>query len=606
LGRGVEKIIPFIYTSNSADRLMNYHTGLTLRIYLRHILQYKWSFFGLLLFVVVGSAVGVIIPLYYKQFFDTLSDPSIAAVRERLVTVLFAIAALHTAEVILWRGAGFVNNYFEPYVTAAIGNYCFGYLHRHSFSFFSGHFVGALVRRVNKFTGSFERILDRCVWNILQLVVNVAVILFVLSSRDRRLMVIVLVWTILFSLINWFITGYKMKYDVRRSEAETRANGILADTITNNVNVKLFNGYARERSLYAQALFVVRRLRKFTWDLDVMFETVQATLMVALEIGIFYFAIGLWENGTLTVGDFVLIQSYLLTIFLRVWDFGKIIRDIFTDLADAEDMAVVLDTPHEIQDIPHARPLAVKGGNILFKDVSFYYHSTRPIITHFNLHIRPHERLALVGPSGAGKSTLVKLLMRMHDITDGKVFIDEQEIRKVTQESLWQGISFVPQEPILFHRTLMENIRYGAPEATDDQVMAAAQKAHCHEFIRDFPEGYQTFVGERGVKLSGGERQRVAIARAILRNAPILILDEATSSLDSESERLIQAALDMLMKKKTVIVIAHRLSTIMKMDRIVVIDRGQITEEGTHAELIRKRSGLYHKLWSLQAGGFLQ
>jgi len=249
--------------------------------------------------------------------------------------------------------------------------------------------------------------------------------------------------------------------------------------------------------------------------------------------------------------------------------------------------------------------LIVKKGTVEFQKVNFYYHRTRKILSNFNLKVAAGEKVALVGPSGAGKTTVVKLLLRLYNITAGKILIDGQNIAEISQESLWENTSLVPQDPLLFHRTLMENIRYGKPTATDAEVIAAAKLAHCHEFISEFPDQYDTFVGERGIKLSGGERQRVAIARAILRDAPILMLDEATSSLDSHSEHLIQDALNNLMKNKTVIVIAHRLSTIMKMDRIVVIDHGRIVEQGTHQSLLHKKQSAYKALWKLQAGGFI-
>lgn len=236
--------------------------------------------------------------------------------------------------------------------------------------------------------------------------------------------------------------------------------------------------------------------------------------------------------------------------------------------------------------------------------VGFHFERDRSILQGLNLTLHGSEKVALVGPSGAGKSTIVKLLLRLHDVTDGAIEIDGQNIAHVTQDSLRDAIAFVPQEPVLFHRSLMENIRYGKRDATDAEVIEAARKAHCHEFIIGLPEQYDTFVGERGVKLSGGERQRVAIARAILKDAPILILDEATSSLDSESESLIQDSLKILMQDKTVLVIAHRLSTIMNMDRIVVLQDGAVVADGTHAELL-EHGGLYQKLWSIQAGGFI-
>jgi ATP-binding cassette subfamily B protein len=267
-------------------------------------------------------------------------------------------------------------------------------------------------------------------------------------------------------------------------------------------------------------------------------------------------------------------------------------------------MTEILLTPHEIADTPTAKPIKIVNAGIEFKDVVFNYRETRSVLKKFNLVIKPGEKVALVGPSGAGKSTILKLLLRQHEVTGGEILIDGQGLTHVTLESLWKAISLVPQDPILFHRTLKENIRYGRPGASDKEVMEAAKKAHCHEFIKDFPEGYDTYVGERGVKLSGGERQRVAIARAILRDSPILVLDEATSSLDSESELLIQDALKVLMRGKTVIVVAHRLSTIMNMDRIVVMEQGRVVTEGTHTQLL-KDGGTYARLWNIQAGGFL-
>jgi len=327
---------------------------------------------------------------------------------------------------------------------------------------------------------------------------------------------------------------------------------------------------------------------------------------VVLEIGIFYIAITLWRQGILTIGDFALIQVYIVVILAQVWDFGRIIRQFYESLSDAEEMTEILITPHEIVDIHGAKELVVNRGEIAFKNVTFNYNETRTVIDKMNLTISPGEKIAFIGPSSAGKTTIVKLLFRMHDLTAGQITIDDQNIARVTQESLWRNVSLVPQDPLLFHRSLMENIRYGRAGATDDEVIEAARKARCHDFISRQEKGYETFVGERGVKLSGGERQRVAIARAILRNAPILVLDEATSSLDSESEHLIQEALEELMKGKTVLMVAHRLSTIRQTDRIIVIEDGKITEEGSHDELANKDSGTYAKLWQLQAGGFIE
>ncbi len=585
---------------------MKESTKTTLSIYWSEGRKQWWYVLTIVFSVMAASGLRVIIPLYFKDFFDILGNQSASqAGAAELVSLLGKIAILEFISFGAWRITFQASTNFQSQALVNLAARCFNYLHRHSFSFFNNNFVGSLVKRVNWFTKAFESICDRIVFDFLPLGVDLAIILFILFQKQLYLGIGVLIWTILFLTINWIFTAYKLKYDLQRNEAETKVTGILADTITNHSNVKLFNGYQREIARYSDANAIVKRIRRFTWTLDNIFDAVQGLLVVALELGLLYGAVKLWQIGQVTIGDFVLLQSYAIILFDKVWNFGKVIRRTYSDLADADEMTTILLTPHEIKDSPTAKTLIVKDGTIEFKKVDFYYHETRKIFSKFNLLIASKEKVALVGPSGAGKSTVVKLLQRIHELSGGKILIDGQKITDVTQESLWEAISLVPQEPVLFHRSLLENIRYGKPTATDDEVIAAARQAHCHEFISGFPDQYNTFVGERGVKLSGGERQRVAIARAILRNAPILILDEATSSLDSESETLIQDALNTLMANKTVIVIAHRLSTIMKMDRIMVIDHGELIETGTHVELLGNEAGLYHSLWKLQAGGFI-
>lgn len=583
---------------------MKNSTSSTLKKYLKEVRRHWLSGLVIVITVIGGAATGTIIPLYVRDIFNILvgSAPNKLPL---LFAVLISYSILQATGWVLWRIATFFSSYFQTGIMTDLSAVCFKHLHKHSFAFFNNNFVGSLVKRVNYFVRAFEAIADVVTWNILPLIVNMVIIMTVLFRTNRFIGFIMIGWLIVFSFVNGIFTWYKMKYDLERSDAETKATGLLADTITNNANVKLFVGYDREVKRFFDANELVRRLRLFTWNLDSWFEAVQGFLMVGLDIGIFYFGVKLAVAGRLTIGDFVLLQTYLIMIFDQVWGFGKLVRNVYTNLADANDMTIMLDTPHEIQDAQNAKALTITKGEIVFKNVDFYYHETRKIFSKLNLIIASHEKVALVGPSGAGKSTIVKLLLRMHDISAGSIAIDGQRINRVTQESLWQAVSLVPQDPILFHRTLMENIRYGRPEATDEEVLKASELAHCDEFISEFPEKYKTYVGERGIKLSGGERQRVAIARAILRDAPILVLDEATSSLDSESEALIQDALKNLMRNKTVIVIAHRLSTIMTMDRIVVVDHGAVVEEGTHTELLKKKKGIYQGLWKIQAGGFL-
>lgn len=585
---------------------MKDNTKKTLKYFWRAGLKYKVSGFFNLFSVVVAVALGAIAPLFYKDFFNVLADGGLGKAEAvlMLIKILVIIAALNFLEWIFWRVSDFAVAHFESHVIADLNSQCFEYLHRHSFSFFNNNFVGSLVKRVKWFGKAFENITDKLTWNITPLAVSIVIIAAVLFKRSFWIGLGVILWTAVFLLFNLIFAKYKLRYDIKRAEKETETTGILADTITNHSNVNLFNGFLREAKFFRGKMEEWRKLTKFTWNLNNFFHAGQGFLMVAFEIGIMYGAIILWQRGFLTIGDFALLQSYLISIFHRVWDFSKVIRNIYESLADAEEMTEILETPHEIQDISKAKKLLVSGGVIEFKNVDFYYNQTRPILKGFILTVKSREKVALIGPSGAGKTTVAKLILRLHDITAGEILIDQQNIAKITQESLKANIAFVPQEPLLFHRTLMENIHYGQPTATEKEIISASKMAQCHDFISNLPDGYNTYVGERGVKLSGGERQRVAIARAILRNTPILILDEATSSLDSSSELLIQKAISELMKNKTVLVIAHRLSTIRQMDRILVIDNGKIKEEGTHQQLTKFVHGEYRRLWNLQAGGF--
>ncbi len=586
---------------------MKNNTKLTIQYYWQVAKRYKLSMAMSVLMIGVAAVINVVIPLYFKKFFDALLiEDERSAVASALMGILLIIALLELASWVFWRIALITVPYFQAYVNRDLANFCFAYIHKHSFGFFQNSFVGSLVKKVNRFVASFENITDRIFFNFIRLIINTVLIVAVLAYQQVWVGVATIVWIILYIIASTAFVKFKYKYDLERSEADTAATAVLADTITNQGNVKLFNGYEREKLKMGEANEYVRKTQLFTWYLGGAAEAIQGFLTLTLEIGLFYAAIRLWAAGIFTVGDFVLLQSYVLIIIFQIWDFGRLMQRTYEDLGNAEEMTEILSLPHEIKDASGAKDLQVKEGGIEFLKVKFNYNETRIVLNNLTLKIMPQEKIALVGPSGAGKSTVVKLLLRQHDVVDGKVLIDGQKISNVTLDSLWKNISLVPQEPMLFHRTLMENIRYGRPDASDKDVIRASKMAHCHEFIMGFDEGYNTYVGERGVKLSGGERQRVAIARAILRNAPILVLDEATSSLDSRSEALIQDALNNLMQDKTVIVIAHRLSTIMKMDRIVVIAKGKVAEDGSHRELLQRPGGIYRELWKLQAGGFIE
>jgi len=417
---------------------------------------------------------------------------------------------------------------------------------------------------------------------------------------------ILVIWILVFLSFNIGFSRWKLKYDIKAAAVDSVATGYLADTIGNQNTVQLFNGYNFESKGYKKITNEQSAATMIAWNLDAVIEGGQAFLSFIIEFVLFFYAIKYWQQGFITIGVFVLLQAYVLNIISQLWGFTRLVRDVYQGYADAKEMVEILLLPHEIKDASNAKELDVKNGEIKFDNLTFRFNENRQVLNNINLTIKPGEKVALVGPSGAGKTTFVRLLLRLYSATSGKILIDGQDISQVTQESLRKNISMVPQDPILFHRTLAENIAYGKRGASKKEIEKAAELAHCDEFIKDLPNGLETYVGERGIKLSGGERQRVAIARAILKNAPILVLDEATSSLDSNSEMLIQDALNNLMKGKTTIVIAHRLSTIQKMDRIIVIDEGKIVEQGSHQELLKNGYSLYKKLWELQAGGFLK
>ncbi len=577
----------------------------TLKIYWRKAIDRKRQFFAIVLCISISNVFGIISPLYYKRFLNIISTHFSGSIKAA-VLVLGILTVLNLLKIIFQRVAFLIQSPFERKSVSELYEQAFAYLHRHSFAYFNNNFAGSFSRKIGGFVSAFSAILGEIVWSFIPLAVNLAGALIVFFSISSKLAAGMAVWTVIFLIINIYFGRYRIKFDLERSRARTEASGLFADSITNQANIKLLNGYQREKQNYSEAIKKVENAWGKTWQLGWIFQACQAVLAAALEVGVLYYAILLWRGGRFTVGDFVMVQSYLMMVVNNIWGFGNIIRNLYEQLSEASEMTEILLIPHEIQDAPGAKPLSAKSGKIDFDSVDFNYRETRKVFENFNLEIKSKEKTALVGPSGAGKTTVIKLILRMHDVAGGKILIDGQDISKVTQESLWQSVSYVPQDPILFHRSLMENIRYGKPEATDDEVIRAAKDANCHEFIMQTSDEYQSLVGERGIKLSGGERQRVAIARAILRDAPILILDEATSSLDSESEAMIQEALANLMKNKTVITIAHRLSTIKEMDRIIVIDNGKVIEEGSHASLLRKKSGIYKKLWQRQSGGFIK
>jgi ATP-binding cassette, subfamily B, bacterial len=568
---------------------------------------------GLFIFVVctfsAASALQLVNPLLYKRFFDvitgaaTLTDK--VATTASLTHIIFLVLAVNFTVWLIYRSAFFVLNHLESKVMANLKQAAFDHMINHSYSFFSNNFTGSLVQRVNRLSRAFEKIMDRLVFSIIPLGIIIVGTCVIVWRVQPLFSIAIIMWMVVFMSFNLFFSRYKLKYDIAVAASDSKTTGLLSDNITNHNAIQLFTSTDYESRSYEDQTNEQARIMRFAWNLSGIVDAIQASLIFIVEFVLFYFAIKFWLQGTITIGTFVLIQAYFISLGGRLWDFSRIVRDFYEAFADAKEMIDIMLLPHEIKNIPNAKALKVTAGQIEFRDVTFGFNPTRDVLSSVSVTIDGGQKVAVIGPSGAGKSTFIRLILRLYELSGGSISIDGMNIHDATQESLRENISLVPQDPVLFHRSLMENIRYGRKNATDEEVYRAARLAHCDEFVQSLPLKYETFVGERGIKLSGGERQRIAIARAILKNAPILILDEATSSLDSESESLIQDALDVLMKGKTTIVIAHRLSTIRKMDRIIVMDGGIIIEDDTHDELLKNESSLYGRLWKLQAGGFI-
>ena len=546
-----------------------------------------------------------LIPWFYKRFFDVLAlSGSRQFLATQLVATLIVIVGFYMGRIATQTLGNFLMNRFEPMVMNDIAEDAYKRLMGHSYQFFTNNFAGSLVRKIQRLSFAFESVADIVQISATNLLITVFGSAILLYLRNPFLAAIIVGWFAITVLVNFLFSKRIAKHRKARAAKDSEVTGALSDSISNSMNVRQFSGFKFEERTIGKVMNELRRLRTLTWDLSAYLSIFQTVFLIIIEIASMYFAIRMWAVGKLTLGDFALIQLIIAQLWSIVWNLQSMFRNFYEATADAQEMIDIMKIANEVQDAPNAKKLKVTEGAIEFNKVQFNYNETREVLKDFQLDIKPKEKVALVGSSGVGKSTIVKLLFRFYDLTGGSITIDGQDISKVTQVSLRDAIAMVPQDPLLFHRSLLDNIRYGRRDASEKEVIAAAKKAHCHEFISALPDGYKTFVGERGIKLSGGERQRVAIARAILKDAPILVLDEATSSLDSESEALIHDALHELMKNKTVIVIAHRLSTIMEMDRIVVVENGRVIDVGTHHELI-EREGTYKKLWSIQAGGFL-
>lgn len=522
-----------------------------------------------------------------------------------ILPILIFWALLWLTIDVMFRIMGFLMAKVYPQFEADIRMSMFEYVTGHSYEYFANNFAGNISNRVSDMTQSATRIMQQLVNLFIPAFVALliaGVIFFTISPLFALLLV---GWACLH--IGICLVGAKKCSKLSKTHSESRSylTGKIVDSFSNIINVKLFakrryeysyiNQYQEDEKIKAKAsLILVEKIK--------IFLSISAFIFPLAFIT--WYAIYNWQHDLISMGDLVLIFNTTWNIQLLAWIAGLELPNLFKELGVCQQALSVIQAEHDVVNTPGATPLSVTQGNIIFEEVNFQYIKDQQVFTNFSVDIAAGSKVGLVGFSGSGKSSFVHLIMRFFDINTGKILIDGQDISQVTLESLCEQVSMIPQNPSLFHRSLLDNIRYGKQDATMDEVLRAAKHAHCHEFIESLPDGYDSLVGERGIKLSGGQRQRVAIARAILEDAPILILDEATSALDSVTEKHIQDALHYLMKGRTTIVVAHRLSTLAEMDRILVFDHGDIIEDGDHDSLLKK-NGHYARMWHMQAGGFL-
>ncbi|NCC19921.1 ABC transporter ATP-binding protein [Candidatus Saccharibacteria bacterium] len=575
----------------------------TLKFYWHEIRKHKTSFWAMLVCVpLAGLLLDTLLPYFLTQAVGTFTSNN-----TELMWQLLTVAAVVALVGVGLNFLGFQSLvHHQVRVRSDLTQTALRDILAKDNAFFSSQKIGALTGKFIDFINAHEGLQDLVVIRTLIFSLNMVVGITLIFMHSW-----VLGWIVL-GLIIGLLIGIRVSLRLRQPLRQARKdmvgtiNGAIADTISNNLTVKTFAQETFELRQITQLTDIYQRLfqRDFRWTSSE--ASLRLLVMSSVQIIAIAIIATMLTQGQIELGIAIFIIAYLQRIAAQLFTLGELVNGYDKLFLQAAPMTEILLTRPTITDAPNASTLRVTKGDIELRRVSYAY-SDAPetdVITDLSLHIPAGQRVGVVGTSGAGKTTLTKLLLRFDDIKEGELLIDEQNIQYVTQASLRQALAYVPQEPLLFHRTLRENIAYSKPEATDTEVRQAAKAANALEFIERLPHGLDTVVGERGIKLSGGQRQRVAIARAILKDAPILVLDEATSALDSESEKLIQASLEGLMKNRTSIVIAHRLSTIAKLDRIIVLEDGHIVEDGSHDALLQQH-GIYAKLWNHQSGGFI-
>ena len=584
--------------------------SLTIRLFIEHVMRYKRYAVPLLVTVLLSNLVmNYLQPYIQSIILQRISEGSYNAndlwgsFSTELIT--YAIAVI-TSGVVGWRINIWLIWTLEMNVLRDIAQRVFDHLISLDANFHANRFGGSLVSQTNKLIGSYIRFADAVIFNLYSLLISMVATVAILGPRVPLYAFSLLGLSVIYIIGTVYFSRPVQVANRQQAEQESRQTGQLADSVTNIMAVKSFAAEAHESKRYWDEATKTKEATRKSMLMTTYRETFSSILTSIISISALVIAVIGTQYFGANIATLFLIVTYTGVIGMRLWEFQNVLRQFNRAMGDASDMIKILQIKPSIKDADNPEPAAIKQGKISFNNVVFTHpDKIKPLFNKLDLHIKPGEKIGLVGRSGSGKTSFTSLLLRFADITDGSITIDGQDIRNIKQHDLRSHITYVPQEPLLFHRSLAENIAYSRPDASQSEIEAIAKMAHAKEFIDELPEGYETLVGERGVKLSGGQRQRVAIARSMLKQAPILILDEATSALDSESEVLIQDALKKLMQDRTTIVIAHRLSTIQKMDRIVVMDKGSIVEQGSHHALLRKK-GAYAKLWAHQSGWFIE
>ncbi len=568
--------------------------------------QFHWWYLAIIILEAIHATCGIMLPYAIGEIIRSVtrspdnSQPILDAIKQPVI--LFT--ALSLGEVIFGRSAGLLMTILHPIHRQHIVRSLYAYLQHHSHRYFSSSFAGALAHRIGETSLGVTQTMQMLISEFMSVIIVYIVSTILLYRVYPPLAAFVGLWAVCFISISFWLATRCRIYSRIAAAARSETTGIIVDAVANLTSSRLFARLGFERRyLNEQLRLELKEVRKSNWYSERIrwFQFISAAI---LKVGTLYYSLSLWNQGAITAADFVVATSLSLLIISEARNLSRRFLEIFEHIGNIANGVLTIIQPHELIDRDKAIAHSITQGKIEFRQVNFSYLEGKQVFQNLSVTIQSGQRVGLVGFSGSGKSTFVNLILRVFDPQSGQIIIDGVDIRDMTQEALHAQISLIPQDPSLFHRTLMENIRYGRLDATDEEVIKAARKAHAHDFIAQIKEGYHSLVGERGVKLSGGQRQRIAIARVILKDAPILILDEATSSLDSITEKAIQDTLDLVMNEKTVIVVAHRLSTIAHLDRILVFDQGRVIEDGTHSQLLAN-GGAYYRLWKMQAGGFL-